>query len=147
MSLLERAIAIAVEAHRGKVDRAGQPYILHPLRVMFRVQTEEERIVAILHDVVEDHGDAWPMEKLKGEGFPSHILDALDCVTRRDGEAYEKFVERSASNPIALRVKLADLEDNLDVRRLTAISEEDRERVNRYLAAHRFLQSSRLNVL
>jgi (p)ppGpp synthase/HD superfamily hydrolase len=136
MSLLEKAIAIAVEAHRGKQDRAGQPYILHPLRVMFNVGTEEERIVAVLHDVVEDHGEVWPMERLRQSGFPEHILDALDCVTRRTGEDYEQFVERSRGNPIGRRVKLADLEDNMDVRRLSEVKEEDRIRLNRQLAAY-----------
>ncbi len=140
MSLLEKAIAIAVEAHRGKNDRAGQPYILHPLRVMFRVESEAERIVAALHDVVEDHGDVWPMERLRQEGFPPEILEALDGVTKRDGETYEQFVERSALNPISTRVKLADLEDNMDVRRLSQVTEKDRERLNRYVAAYRRLR-------
>jgi len=136
MSLLENAIAIAVEAHRGKLDKAGQPYILHPLRVMFRVETEDEKIVAILHDVVEDHGDIWPVERLRLAGFSPHVLKALDCVTKRDGESNEKFIERSASNSIALHVKLADLEDNLDVRRLHQVTEKDLMRLNRYLAAY-----------
>ena len=140
MSLLEKAIAIAVEAHAGKKDKAGQPYIIHPLRVMFRVETEDERIVAVLHDVVEDHGDVWPVERLRQTGFSQHILDALDCVTKRTGETYEQFVERSASNPVALRVKLADLEDIMDVRRLSDLKEQDLSRFNRYLAAYRRLR-------
>lgn len=104
---------------------------------MFRVETDDEKIVAILHDVVEDHGDVWPVERLRKSGFSDCILDALDCVTKRDGESYEKFIERSASNSIALQVKLADLEDNMDVRRLGEVTEKDRERLNRYLAAYR----------
>jgi (p)ppGpp synthase/HD superfamily hydrolase len=140
MSLLEKAIAVAVEAHKGKKDRAGQPYILHPLRVMFGVETEDERIVAVLHDVVESHGDIWPMERLRQNGFPQRILDALDCVTKRTGEVYEQFVERSAANPIGRRVKLADLTDNMDVRRLSEVNEEDRVRLNRYLTAYRRLR-------
>ena len=139
MSLLEKAIAISVEAHQGKKDKAGQPYVLHPLRVMFRVETEDEKIVAILHDVVEDHGDNWPMERLRQAGFPPYILEPLDRVTKRDGESYENFIERSASNPITLHVKLADLEDNLDVRRLRELTEEDLVRLNRYLAVCRRL--------
>ena len=140
MSLLENAIAIAVEAHQGQKDKAGHPYILHPLRVMFRVESEDERTVAILHDVVEDHGDVWSVDKLRQSGFPQRILDALDCVTKRKGETYEQFVERSASNPIALRVKLADLEDNMDIRRLNDVTEKDRERLNRDLTAYRRLR-------
>lgn len=141
MSHLERAIAIAVEAHRGKRDKGGQPYILHPLRVMLRMETEEEQIVAVLHDVIEDHGDTWPPERLRQDGIPDGILAALDCVTRRKGEPYEQFIERCASHPVARRVKLADLEDNMDLRRLPNITEKDRERLNRYLAAYRRLRS------
>lgn len=139
MSLLEKAIGIAVEAHRGKKDRAGQPYILHPFRVMFGVETEEERIVAVLHDVVESHGEVWPLERLRQCGFPQPILDALDSVTKRAGEDYEEYVERSAANPIGRRVKLADLRDNMDLQRLREVTEEDRARFNRYLKAHRRL--------
>ncbi len=140
MSLLEKAISIAVEAHRGQQDRAGKPYILHPLRVMARVNTDDEKIVAILHDVVED--TPWTPEKLAAEGFPSHILEALACVTKHHGETYEQFVERSAVNPIARRVKLADLEDNMDIRRLHEVTEKDLPRLNRYLAAYRRLTAS-----
>ena len=82
-ALLEKAIAIAVEAHRGARDKYGAPYILHPLRVMHRVQTEPEKIVAILHDVIED--TPWTFNRLRAEGFPDEILAALDCVTKREG--------------------------------------------------------------
>src|SRR5262245_11286335 len=116
MSLLEKAISIAVEAHRGQKDKVALPYILHPLCVMNRVDSEAEKIVAVLHDVVED--TKWTFEDLKREGFPDDILKALDCVTKRDGESYEDFITRSESDPIARRVKIADLEDNMDFRRL-----------------------------
>ncbi len=135
--LLEKAIGIAVAAHRGQRDRYGAPYILHPLRVMSRVQTEEDKIVAILHDVVED--THWSPEDLRREGFPEPLLEALACVTKREGEAYEDFVKRSAGNPVARRVKIADLEDNLDIRRMPAIAEEDLGRLRKYLAAWREL--------
>ncbi len=133
MELLERAIEIAVQAHRGQKDRYGAPYILHPLRVMARVQTPTEKIVAILHDVVEDTN--WTFEQLKAEGFPEGVLTALQCVTKREGEPYEAFVNRSASNPVARRVKIADLEDNMDVRRLPGVTEEGWQRLKKYLAA------------
>ena len=139
ISLLETAIQIAVQAHAGQTQKNGQPYILHPLRVMARVRTEEEQIVAILHDVVED--TAWTPEQLKSCGFPPHILHALDCVTKRHGERYEDFVTRSASDPIALRVKLADLEDNMDVRRLPQITAKEQERLTKYLAAYKRLSA------
>lgn len=140
MSLLEKAISIAVEAHRGQRDKFGGPYILHPLRVMARLESEEEKIVGVLHDVVED--TAWTFEGLRAEGFPEPILDALDCVTKRDGEDYEDFVRRSAGNPLARRVKLADLEDNMDVRRLPAVAQKDADRLARYLAAWRMLREA-----
>jgi len=140
MSLLEKAISIAVDAHRGQRDKFGGPYILHPLRVMARLDSEEEKIVGVLHDVVED--TAWTFEGLRSEGFPEPILAALDCVTKREGEKYEDFVRRSAGNPLARRVKLADLEDNMDVRRLRAVSQKDADRLARYLAAWRMLREA-----
>jgi (p)ppGpp synthase/HD superfamily hydrolase len=135
--LLEKAISIAVEAHYGQKDKRGKPYILHPISVMGKVQTETEKIVAILHDVVEDTD--WTFADLKKEGFPAEILDALDCVTKREGEPYEDFVKRSASNPIARQVKLADLQDNMDVRRMLAVTQEDFERLKKYRRAWEFL--------
>jgi (p)ppGpp synthase/HD superfamily hydrolase len=133
LELLEKAIEIAVTAHRGQKDRHGAPYILHPLRVMARVDTVPEKIVAILHDVVEDTN--WTFESLRQEGFPEKLLAALRCVTKQQDEAYEAFVERSASDPIARRVKLADLEDNMDVRRLPELKEAELKRLAKYRAA------------
>ena len=137
--LLEEAISIAVEAHRGHKDKFGKPYILHPLRVMQRVETQEEKIVAVLHDVIEDTD--WTPAMLTERGFPKRLLDALERLTKRKGESYPAFVRRSASNPIARRVKLADLEDNLDLRRLPRITERDRKRLNKYLRAYRWLSA------
>lgn len=138
MSLLEKAISIAVEAHRGQQDKTGAPYILHPLSVMGRVEGETEKIVAVLHDVVED--TAWTLEKLKGEGIPGEVLTGLDGVTKREGESYEDFVKRSGSNPVARQVKLADLEDNMDIRRLKTVEPKDLERLAKYLRAWRYLK-------
>ena len=138
MSLLEKAISIAVEAHRGQKDKSGAPYILHPLSVMSRVAGETEKIVAVLHDVVED--TPWTMEALRREGFPDEVLTALDCVTKREGEAYDDFVKRSGSNPVARLVKLADLEDNMDLRRMKVVSPKDTERLAKYLAAWQYLK-------
>ena len=115
MADLEEAIGIAVQAHRGQKDRAGAPYILHPLRMMFRVQTDAERMAAVLHDVVEDTD--WTLDALRERGFPDEVVDAVDHLTRREGESYDEFVTRAAAHPVARRVKLADLEDNMDVRR------------------------------
>jgi (p)ppGpp synthase/HD superfamily hydrolase len=140
MKLLENAIAIAVDAHRGQKERNGQPYIMHPLRVMQGVQTEEEKIVALLHDLIED--TKWTCAMLAERGFPKHLLDALDCVTNPKGESYQAFILRSASTPIARRVKLADLEDNMDIRRLPQITDEDRKRLTQYLRAYRWLNAT-----
>ena len=143
MPTLEDAIALAATAHRGQVDKSGQPYILHPIRVMMRCQTEPQRIAAILHDVVEDTGRTF--DDLRELGYPEDIIKALDCLTKRDGEPYEAFVERAASDPIARVVKLADIEDNLDLRRLPGISDKDVERIGRYVRAWRRLQPEASN--
>mgnify|MGYP001128624775 CR=1 FL=1 len=133
MSTIERAIKIAAEAHDGQVDKAGAPYILHPLRVMLHVRTNEERIVAVLHDVVED--SQWSLELLRAEGFSEQVLRAIDSVTRRDSETYEEFVLRAGLDPIGRNVKLADLEDNCDLGRIAAPTEKDRARLDRYRRA------------
>jgi (p)ppGpp synthase/HD superfamily hydrolase len=134
MSTLERAIAIAAQAHAGQVDKAGAPYVLHPLRMMLRVASPEERIVAVLHDVCEDC-PGWTFDRLKAEGFSDDILAALDSVTKRDGEDYESFVRRAAANPIGRSVKLADLSDNCDLSRIAAPSPRDHERIEKYRRA------------
>ena len=133
MPTLEDAIALAVEAHRGQRDKAGRTYILHPLRVMMRLETDTERMVAVLHDVVED--SAWTLEQLRTLGYPEEVLGALEHLTKREGETYEAFIERVRPHALARRVKLADLEDNMDVRRLMAVTPKDAERLARYRAA------------
>ncbi len=140
MPTLEDAIALAVEAHRGQRDKAGQTYLLHPQRVFVRQETEPERMVAILHDVVED--TPWTLERLRELGYPEEVLGALDCLTKREGETYEAFIERVLPHPLARRVKRADLEDNMDVRRLPAVTAKDAERLARYRAAWARLQEA-----
>ena len=130
MPTLEKAISIAIEAHEGDVDKAGSPYILHPLRVMFQMETEEEMIAAVLHDVLED--TAISPDQLKETGFSERVLEALDSVTKRAGEAYEDFVKRAASDPIGKKIKLADLRDNMDLSRLERITDKDLERLKKY---------------
>jgi (p)ppGpp synthase/HD superfamily hydrolase len=132
-SLLEEAIQIATEAHRGQKGRTGHPYILHPMRVMCRMTTEKEMITAILHDVVED--SSWTLDDLKQRGFPADILEAVDCLTKREGEAYDSLIARAGRNPLAKRVKLADLEDNMDLRHHGPAGEKDLARFNRYRQA------------
>jgi (p)ppGpp synthase/HD superfamily hydrolase len=136
---LERAIAIAAAAHEGQVDKGGAPYILHPLKVMLRVNTLEERIVAVLHDVVEDCGISF--DDLRKEGFSETVLSAIASVTKVPGESYEAFIERAAQNPIGRVVKLADLEENSDLSRIAQPSWEDLERVEKYRRAIGVLRS------
>ena len=131
LSTLERAIAIAAEAHAGQVDKAGAPYVLHPLRMMLRMLLVDERIVAVLHDVCEDCTE-WSFDRLRSEGFPERIIEALESVTKRGGENYEDFVRRAAANPIGRRVKLDDMTDNSDLSRIAVPSERDFERVEKY---------------
>ena len=138
MSTLERAIAIAAEAHTGVVDKAGAPYILHPLRVMLGVSTLDERMVAVLHDVVED--TPWNFGRLRAEGFSETVIAGLDSVTKRAGEDYEAFVQRAASNPIGRRVKLADLTDNLDLSRIANPTEKDFTRMEKYRRAVAYIK-------
>lgn len=130
MSTLARAITIAAQAHQEQRERNGTAYILHPIRLMLRCTTETAQITAILHDVVED--TTWTLAQLHAEGFNDEILAALDCLTRRPDETYEQFIERIAPNPLARTVKLADLEDNMDIRRLPHVGPHEQARLERY---------------
>lgn len=135
MTSLARAIEIAVKAHAGQTDKAGAPYILHPLRVMLSLDGDEDRIVGVLHDVIEDC-PGWTFDRLRDEGFSEAVLGALSLVTKlSEDEDYAAFIARCRTNPISRRVKRADLLDNLDVRRLPEVSEKSRLRLNRYLQA------------
>ena len=140
MSLLERAIAIAVAGHAGQRDKAGAPYVLHPLRMILRQRGDAAMMAAVLHDVVEDAG--WTLERLQREGFPPEVVDAVDCLTRRAEESYEQFVERVKPNPIARAVKLADLEDNMTLTRISQVGDKDWERLQRYHRAWHVLMSA-----
>jgi len=137
IATLEDAIQIAAQAHKGQSDKAGAPYILHPLRMMMRLKTEAEMITAILHDVVEDtrnnpEASKWTIERLREQGFSEEVLEALECVTNREDESYEQFIERAGKNPIARQVKIADLEDNMNIQRIGEISPKDLERLEKY---------------
>jgi (p)ppGpp synthase/HD superfamily hydrolase len=138
MANLERAIELAVKHHKGQVDKAGQSYILHPLRLMLTMSTESERIVAVLHDIVED--TPITLDNLREEGFGEKIVTAIECVTKQAGEDYDSFIERISHNPLATAVKLADLEDNMDLSRLSDVTEKDLLRVAKYQRAKKVLQ-------
>ena len=135
---MERAIEIATEAHRGQLDKAGCDYIEHPLRVMAAGKSLDEKIVGVLHDVVEDTN--WTFEDLAAEGFSAEVIEALRCVTKlSESEPYDKFIARVKRNPLAVVVKLNDLSDNMDIRRLPYLSDKDIKRLKRYLKAYKQL--------
>ncbi len=138
-----------MKAHHGQTDRAGGPYITHPLRMMGRTQDPDEQIVAILHDCVEDGGENGVTMRTIREAFPEEVTHAVDCMTRRTrdiaperstDEPYEEFVERAASDRLARAVKLLDLQDNMNIARLPEVTPEDVNRLNRYLAAWKRLE-------
>lgn len=129
---LDEAIRLAVEAHRGQVDKAGAPYILHPLRMMLTQPDDLRRIVAVLHDVVEDCGIT--LDTL-GARFGMPVAEAVDALTKRVDEDYDAFIDRCARNPIARDVKRADIMDNLDLSRLPVVTERDEARAAKYRQA------------
>lgn len=129
MNDLERAIDLAVDAYAGQTDKANETYIRHPLRVMGEMDTEMERVVAILHDIVEDAD--YTLDDIERE-FGSNIRNAVDALTKRKEESYMEFVERAAANPIARKVKIADIEDNMDLTRLDSVNESVLEKQETY---------------
>ena len=131
--MLDKAIQCAVKAHAGQKDKAGAPYILHPLRIMMKMDSQAGMIAAMLHDVVED--SSVTLADLRDEGFSEEVIAAVDHLTRREGEAYEIFINRLRHNPLAVKVKLADLEDNMDIRRIENVTGRDIERIQKYQAA------------
>ncbi|MFL5730460.1 MAG: hypothetical protein ACJ75J_13310 [Cytophagaceae bacterium] len=136
--MLAKAIKIATEAHASQKDKNGAPYILHVMRVGLRGKNDNEKICGILHDVVEDTD--WTFEKLEKEGFSEEVIAALKCVTKTsEDEPYDDFIERVKKNKLAIAVKINDLEDNMDVRRIPQLTEKDMLRINKYLKAYREL--------
>lgn len=135
---LNRAIYIAIDAHDGQLDtQNGRPYIEHPFRVMNAGFTLQEKIVGVLHDVIEDTD--WTLEQLSEEGFSDEIVNAVDAMSRRDNESYDNFILRIQENPLAVRVKINDLSDNMDLRRLNEIQYQDLARLQKYLRAFKQL--------
>jgi hypothetical protein len=140
MATIEKAIQIAARAHEGQVDKQGLPYILHPLRVMDGVEGLDAKIVAVLHDVVED--TEVTIDDLGREGFSAEVLAAVRCVTHAEGETYADYVARCRADPIALRVKLSDLADNTRLSRTIVrplALGRDTARYAKYLLSHSFL--------
>ncbi|HLD90814.1 MAG TPA: GTP pyrophosphokinase [Patescibacteria group bacterium] len=132
--MIEVALQIAVKAHERQKDLGGEAYILHPLRVMAKMRSVDEKIVAILHDVVKNQ-----TVDLIVYGFSAAALKALDALTRRKNEKYETYIYRLAENRIARKVKIADLEDNMNVARLFMLTTQDLERLRKYQTAWVYL--------
>lgn len=135
---LTDAIILAAHAHRGQTDKGGAAYILHPLRIMAQMNSNEERIVALLHDVVEDSQDI-DLGDISF-AFGDRIAEAVDALTKRKGESYDAYLERVKADELATKVKLADLKDNCDLSRLgRAPTDDDRKRLDKYLRARAIL--------
>ena len=139
MATLESAIQLAAEAHAGQQDKAGKPYILHPIRVMLSVSTTDEQIAAILHDTVEDTDVTY--EQLSEAGFSAEIISAVKALTKLDGESRVDAARRAVKHPIARQVKLADVKDNLDISRIPHLTDKDHARLDEYKLVQEILMS------
>ena len=137
MSTIERAIEIAAKQHAGDTDKAGSPYLFHPLRLMFAVNKPFEKIAAVLHDVVEDTPVS--LDDLRDDGFHPDVIEAIDALTKRDGESRMDAAKRAVVNPIARVVKLADVTDNMDLGRIAEPTDKDFERLKEYVKVKQLL--------
>ena len=136
-SMVDLALSIARKAHEGQLDKAGVDYIEHPIYVASQVDTEEEKAVALLHDVIEDSPVS--AEELLQAGLPETVVTAVQVLTKKKEQDYQTYLETVKKNPLARVVKLADLEHNSDLSRLSSITEKDRERLKKYKKAIEFL--------
>jgi len=140
MNIIEKSLEIALRAYGGKQDKAGKAYVLHPLRMMLKMDTEEEMSVALLHDVIEDSDIT--SDDLLQAGIPSTVVDAVVILSKKDNESYDAFIDRVLGNSLAAKIKTADIEDNINVLRLDSLSDSSLERVRKYHKAWKRLQSS-----
>lgn len=139
MTLLERALQLALSIHAGQTDRAGRPYILHPLTLMMQMDTDDERITAVLHDTIED-SDTTINQLQQKLNLPPHIAEAVDLLSHDKTEMdYDSYVKRLAANPLARKVKLADLRHNMDLTRLDEIDDKVMPRLAKYHRAWQLL--------
>ena len=141
MNILAKAIQLAADKHSEQTDKGGNAYILHPLRMMMRLRTSDEELmaVAVLHDVVEDCGVSF--DELLAFGMPERVVTGVKALTRQAGETYEQFIERLAGNRDALMVKREDLRDNSDLTRLKGVTEKDVARMQKYMKAFKRVES------
>ena len=130
MNIIEKSLEIALKAYAGQTDKAGKTYILHPLRLMAQMETEEEMSVALLHDVIEDSDIT--AEDLLNSGIPPGVVNAVQSLTKTKGESYEEFIERVLKNKLATKIKKSDIEDNINILRLNSVNEKDLQRIARY---------------
>ncbi|SPL71432.1 HD domain-containing protein [Acinetobacter stercoris] len=137
MSTLEKAIALAAKKHAGQLDKGQSPYILHPLRLMFKMKTPQQQIVAVLHDIIEDTDTT--VVDLISLGFSQEIIDAILALTKADGETRIEAAYRAVKNPIARLVKLADIADNMDLSRIPHPSAKDLLRLEEYRQVRQIL--------
>ena len=143
MSTIEKAIQMALKAHSGQKEKAGAPYILHPLRVMLAMDSDTERMVAVMHDVIEDSEIS--IDDLVSLGFSEKVCHAVLALTKLDNEPYDVYLNRVKANPIALKVKLADQKDNMDLGRIANPTEKDFERIKKYAKAFKLLSEHQIN--
>lgn len=143
MADLDDALRVAAQAHRSQKDRYGSPFILHPIRVMLRLAGDVERVVALLHDVVER--TPWTLPDLRREGFSEDVITAVDLLTKREGEAYLDYIARLRVNPLAARVKQADLQDHVDAVRERGLGDSESGRLARYREALQALGTQEMN--
>lgn len=139
VNLIDLGLQWALKAYEGKTDKGGKPYILHPLRLMARLDDQVSQVVALLHDVIED-SDITGAD-LRDGGFPEPVVATVEVLTRRKGESYEDFIDRVRRHPLARKVKLLDIEDNMNLLRLSAVTEQDLKRVAKYHRAWKRLDS------
>ncbi|WP_438432273.1 hypothetical protein [Gorillibacterium sp. sgz500922] len=133
MASLTRAIILAAQYHDGQKDKGNQPYLFHPLRLMLNALSEDEQIIAVLHDTIED--TELTLERLREEGFSERIVEAVDALSRRKKESYENFILRIKQNSLARRVKILDLQDNMAPLRLRKKTDKDKDRLKKYSRA------------
>lgn len=136
--MTKKALKVSFEAHEEQKDKNGIPYVYHPFHLAEQMDTEAETIVALLHDVVEDNRD-YPLQRIKDMGFSDEVIEALELMTHDDSVPYMDYVSKLKSNPIARKVKLADLRHNSDLSRLDTIDEAAIERLKKYKEAYEYL--------
>lgn len=139
--LLERAIKLAEKYHKGQFDKGGNPYIEHPLRVMENVESIEEKVLAVLHDVLEDCDVS--KDQLIKAGIPEHLVEKLEILCKGKNEKYFDYIDRIKTDQSTINVKLSDLNDNMNLKRLKEVTEKDINRIEKYKKAKVILETYR----